>query len=701
MEPVLLIQNLEVTYHTRDGKLTALHDINFAVNPGEIVGIVGESGCGKSTISSAILQLLPSNGEISRGTIRLNDRNLRELNEEELRDLRGQEISMVFQDPMTSLNPVFTIGEQMIDAQRAHDKNHLGSNELRNRAIEVMRKAGVPDPEERINYYPHQFSGGLRQRILIAMALLTKPAILIADEPTSALDVTMEAQILEMIKELRTTTNTSVIFISHDLGVIAQLCDRIIVMYAGRVVEHGDIYTVFQNPRHPYTRALLASVPSRLKQGQRLVTIPGRVPSLSCLPAGCKFVDRCTFVRDICRNQEPEIVSVDGVQIRCAAYQLEHRDEFGSLAHPVSELESAGTDCTQEKKQDQTSETLIETVELCTCFKENRKLLDVLTNKPTHQIRAVDGINLTIRKGEVIGLVGESGCGKTTLGKTILGLIPSSEGEICYRGQPVQDLDPDEKRGLKAKMQMIFQDPISSLSPRLKLSYLLTEPYKIHNIPASDRFAVSKLLEMVGLSDEQKDKYPHQVSGGQARRIGIARALALHPEFIVADEPTSGLDVSVAASIINLMKDLADQFCLTYLIISHNLNVVGYISDRIAVMYLGNLVEIGPTRELFDNPSHPYTMALLSSISEPDPTLRDKSHRLILSGEIPSSRNPPSGCRFHSRCPFSIEQCKNARPKLLSINSEHFAACHRLSEIQKADWDAQSELRTKKGRGYG
>jgi peptide/nickel transport system ATP-binding protein len=688
MKPVLDIKNMEVTYHTRDGILKALHDISFSVMPGEIVGIVGESGCGKSTISSAILQLLPSNGEISAGHLFFKDQDLRSINEEKLRNLRGQDIAMVFQDPMTSLNPVFTIGEQMIDAQKAHNLEHLSNEVLQEKAIDILRKAGVPDPEERISYYPHQFSGGLRQRIIIAMALLTRPALLIADEPTSALDVTMEAQILEMIKELRSSSNTSVIFISHDLGVIAQLCDRIVVMYAGRIVEHGDIFPVYQQPLHPYTQALLASVPSRHKQGQRLVNISGRVPSLSSLPAGCKFVDRCSFAQAICYQQEPDIEEVNHTLVRCFAYQQAFKSQFNSFMNIKTIEQSTDDACDSREEANPPHETILQTVELSTSFTETRSIAEVLSREPVKKVKAVDRVNLEIHRGEVIGLVGESGCGKTTLGKTILGLIPSSEGKILYHGKDVKTLHQAEKQNIKSKMQMIFQDPISSLSPRLKLSYLLTEPYKIHHIPMEDRYSELQLLEMVGLSDEQKDKYPHQVSGGQARRIGIARALALHPEFIVADEPTSGLDVSVAASIINLMKDLANEFCLTYLIISHNLNVVGYISDRVAVMYLGSLVEISPTKELFEHPTHPYTMALLSSISEPDPTLRIKSRRLILKGEIPSPRNPPSGCRFHTRCPFSMDTCKTDKQTLTSINDNHYVACQRWKDIQISSWDS-------------
>lgn len=688
MKPVLDVENLEVTYHTRDGNLKALHSVDFSVLPGEIIGIVGESGCGKSTISSAILQLLPSNGEISAGHLYFKDRDLGSMNDEQLRDLRGRDIAMVFQDPMTSLNPAFTIGEQMMDAQKAHMASHLSNEVLRERAVDILRKAGVPDPEERMSYYPHQFSGGLRQRIIIAMALLTKPALLIADEPTSALDVTMEAQILEMIKALRSSTNTSIVFISHDLGVVAQLCDRILVMYAGRVVEQGDIYSIYKSPLHPYTQALLASVPSRQKHGQRLVNIPGRVPSLSSLPKGCKFADRCNFVEEICKQQEPAMTEMGENLVRCFAYNEVYKSRFAPISYEKDIEQLPEKDCGFEEKASVVGETLIQTIDLSTYYKENRNLHEVLLRKPARKIKAVDKINLEIRRGEVIGLVGESGCGKTTLGKTILGLIPSSEGKILYRGQDIKQLRPDEKQKLRSKMQMIFQDPISSLSPRLKLSYLLTEPYRIHHVPAENQFSRKQLLEMVGLSDEQEDKYPHQVSGGQARRIGIARALALHPEFILADEPTSGLDVSVAASVINLMKDLGKEFCLTYLIISHNLNVVGYISDRIAVMYLGNLVEVCSTKEIFDHPAHPYTMALLSSISEPDPALRSKSRRLILKGEIPSPRNPPAGCKFHTRCPFTSDACTAHQQDLTQIGEDHYVACQRWNEIQISAWNS-------------
>jgi peptide/nickel transport system ATP-binding protein len=692
MKPILQVQNLEVEYHTPTGKLKALHDVSFDVQPGEILGIVGESGCGKSTVSSAILRLLPANGSPSAGKILYKDQDILEFNPEELRQLRGRDISIVFQDPMACLNPSFTIGQQMIDIQKAHQFTG-NADMLRRKAVSILEKAGVPDANERFDHYPHQFSGGMRQRILIAMALLSEPSLLIADEPTSALDVTLEAQILEMIKELRSSFNTAILFISHDLGVIAQLCDRLVVMYAGRVVEQGDIFSLYKEPLHPYTRALLASVPSRLSHGRRLATIPGRVPSLSALPKGCKFSERCPFSRDICTQMEPEIYKAGSRHVRCFAYQenagydlpaapdLPAEEKADSvvpyLHHSSGASQAAG---------DHRNSAMVDLQGLSVHFPESRSLLDVLAGRKSKTVKAVDRVDLQIKKGEIFGLVGESGCGKTTIGKTMLGLIPATEGQLHIAGKDPRSLSGKELRNLRSRIQMIFQDPLSSLSPRLKVSSLLTEPYKIHHTRESEQYSVQQLLAMVGLSGEQSEKYPHQISGGQARRIGIARALTLHPEFIIADEPTSGLDVSVSASIINLLKDLANQFGLTYLIISHNLNVVGYISDRTGVMYLGNLVEVGNTAELFEQPFHPYTLALLSSISEPDPMLRFQVQRIILKGEIPSPRTPPSGCRFHTRCPFAEEACKIQRQELVLVEPDHWVACRRWQEIRGASW---------------
>jgi peptide/nickel transport system ATP-binding protein len=683
MKPLLQVQGLEVVYHTQKGQLKALHEISFDLLPGEIVGIVGESGCGKSTVASALLRLLPPNGQITAGRLVFKGRDLLSLTAEELRQLRGRDLAMIFQDPMTSLNPVFTIGTQILDVERAHQASPAPSSELLGQAVASLNQVGIPDAAERVKHFPHQFSGGMQQRIMIAMALTSKPALLIADESTSALDVTLEAQILELLKELRQLHQTSILFISHDLGVIAQLCDRVIVMYAGRIVEQGEVLAIFEQPQHPYTQALLASVPSRRHHGRRLATIPGLVPSLSALPPGCKFADRCPQAQPLCHQAEPRYLGLDNRHVRCHAY-----DPAAGYAPPALPPSPAPTEpgrTSPEPAHNGSGELLVKLDNVSTYFYDHLNVVEQLLRRERGAIRAVDGVSMKIRRGEVIGLVGESGSGKTTLGKTILQLAPASAGQITFAGQDITRLAGPPLRRLRRRMQMIFQDPYASLSPRLTVAYLVTEPYRFHYTPPAERYSVPELLAMVGLSNEQATKYPHELSGGQARRVGIARALALRPEFLIADEPTAGLDVSVAASVLNLMKELAQQLGLTYLIITHNLNIVGYISDRVAVMYLGQVVEVGPTAEIFAAPAHPYTLALLSAISEPKPRRQQSGRRLLLSGEIPSPKNPPPGCRFHTRCPFAEARCHREIPLLEEIEPGRQVACHFWPAIRSAE----------------
>jgi peptide/nickel transport system ATP-binding protein len=617
MDNLLEVTGLRVTYHTHMGPLQALYDVDFFVKPGEIVGIVGESGCGKSTIASALLRLLPPNGEITGGKLIFMGQDQLKLDSEQLRKMRGKDMAMIFQDPMTSLNPVFTVGSQIMDVQKSHlSGKTAGRKALRRRAIEMLARVGIPDAAERIDHYPHQFSGGMRQRIMIAMALMSEPALLIADEPTSALDVTLEAQILELIKELRDSYGTAVLFISHDLGVIAQLCDRVIIMYAGSVVEHGDVHSIYANPRHPYTKMLLDAIPSHKHRGERLAMIPGRVPSLSALPPGCKFADRCPCQQQVCKQQEPRYLASNGRHIRCHIYDIESRYVVPQQPQPPFIKENGGgrePECFGEgwKTREEidngriVKSQLVRLENLSTLFFEGNSILHKLLGRSSGAVHAVDGVDLVINDGEVVGLVGESGSGKTTIGKTILRLVTATDGSIYFSNEDIHGKGKSEFRRLRRQMQMIFQDPYSSLSPRLTVSYLLREPYIIHGISPKDRKSVSELLEMVGLSDEQANKYPHELSGGQARRVGIARALALEPKFLIADEPTSGLDVSAAASILNLMKDLAAQLGLTYLIITHNLNLIAYISTKVVVMYLGKFVEVGPTQEVLGSPKHP------------------------------------------------------------------------------------------------
>jgi peptide/nickel transport system ATP-binding protein len=678
MAPLLQVRDLEIRYRTREGVLTAVRDLGFDVNEAEIVGIVGESGCGKSTVASAVMRLLPPNGAISQGEMLFNGRDLCQLNEEQMRRIRGKELSMIFQDPMTSLNPVFSVEQQMVDALRAH---RMGGEErshkaLRAHAIEMLQRVGIPDAERQIKEYPHQFSGGMRQRIMIAMALLSNPALLVADEPTSALDVTLEAQIIDLIRGLRDDLGTAILYITHDLGVVAQLCDRVIVMYAGNIVESATTQRIFGRAKHPYTQALLLSHPTHSLRADRLRTIGGRVPSLRELPSGCKFAPRCEYAQEMC-NREPPYLQVEGHRVLCFAYAPDWTGEMplSSIALISDEVgEAWGAD-----KARKDTEVVVQTLDLCTYFSDHVGLLGQILGQHAGTVRAVDGVDVEIRRGETLALVGESGSGKTTLGRTILRLVAPTDGTVNVEGKDITDLSHGEIRPMRARMQMIFQDPTSSLSPRMKVSEQLLEPYKIHGVPIEGGDKVDELLEMVGLSSEQADKYPHQLSGGQARRVGIARALALNPDILVADEPTSGLDVSVAAGILNLLKDLRERLNLTYIVISHNLNEVSFIADRVAVMYLGKVVELADTATLFTTPKHPYTEALMSAIPVPDPSLRDKRQRIMLEGEIPSPRNPPSGCPFHPRCRYAQEKCAVEVPELVPVegagDAGHLTAC--------------------------
>ena len=679
---VLAVEDLDVTYHVRSGPLPALRGVSFDLHRGEILGVVGESGCGKSTLSASLLRLLPANGEISGGRILLGDRDVTGMSHRELRAMRGREIAMIFQDPLTSLNPTFRVGAQLVAAQQAHrDLDSGRTSELRQHAIEMLTTVGLPDAHERIDYFPHQFSGGMRQRVMIAMALLLKPDLLIADEATSALDVTLQAQILELFRELRRERDTSMVFISHDIGVISEICDRLVVMYAGRAVEQGTVREVLSDPKHPYTQALLASVPSKDRRGERLATIPGRVPSLSELPPGCDFADRCSYVQPVCREPGLRDTHLDDRMVRCLIHEPASRYDASDVPSDGQGAVQAKQEATAAEPERPIGEVLVRAKDVEVHFADRPTLASRLTRRKLGAVRAVDGVDLEIRRGEIVGLVGESGSGKTTLGRAILGLERATAGEVSYDGQDLTAMNARELLVLRRRMQMIFQDAHASLSPRRRVGHLLTEPYVIHGIPKEDRIAVPELLEMVQLDPAQATKYPHELSGGQARRVNIARALALQPEFIVADEPSAGLDVSAAASVLNLMKDLASELGLTYLIVTHDLNLVGYIADRIALMYLGKVVAVGPTPLVYESPMHPYTQGLLDAVSTPDPDMTTAPHKLLLPGEIPSPKNPPAGCRFHTRCRYArIDSCLEV-PELDHVRDGHMAACHHWREI--------------------
>ena len=647
MEPLLEVKNLRTSIKTKQGYRHAVQDVSFQLNRGEILGIVGESGCGKSMTALSILKLVSSPPVyITGGEILYDGRDLLKLDKKEMRKIRGNRISMIFQEPMTSLNPVYTVGKQIMEAIVLHQQAE--KKQAFERAVETLRLVGIPSPEQRMREYPHQLSGGMRQRVMIAMALSCRPELLIADEPTTALDVTIQAQILDELRRLQRQFGTSIMMITHDLGVVAEMARRVLVMYAGQVVEYGAVEEIFRNPLHPYTRGLLESIPRLDQTVEKLHVIKGMVPGLNEMPKGCRFCPRCAQAMEICREKEPDLFVYGGQKARCWLYK--------------------------EGKAD-----LLEIRNLKKYFPITRGLF----KHTVGYVKAVDGINLKIKRGETLGLVGESGCGKSTLGRSILRLTEPSDGEILLDGTDIRKLNQEELRQYRKKLQIIFQDPFASLNPRMTVGDIVGEPLKIHGLVKKDEMEerVAELLTLVGLDSRIMGRYPHQFSGGQRQRIGIARALSLNPELVICDEPVSALDVSVRSQVLNLMNELKEKLNLTFLFISHDLSVVKHISDRVAVMYLGQLVELADKEEIYENPTHPYTKALMSAIPIPDPFVERK--RIILAGDVPSPLNPPSGCRFHPRCPLACQVCREQEPKLREYKKGHYAACHRAGGKQE------------------
>jgi oligopeptide/dipeptide ABC transporter ATP-binding protein len=668
---ILEIRNLSVDFRTPRGRVHALRDITIDVPERRILGIVGESGSGKSTVIWAVTRLLAANAVVEGGEILFNGTDVLGLDESALMGYRGEQMSMVFQDPMTSQIPVLSYSRQMSDIQyRRKDRN---AGEKRKAAIDMMRRVGIPDPEDRIKQYPHQFSGGMRQRAGIAMALLMHPPLLIADEPTTALDVTMEAQIIHLLRELKDEFQATVIVVSHNLGLIAELCDEVVVMYAGEVLEQGDVRQIFYQPTHPYTQALMECDPARVLERTRLLpTIPGDVPDLHRPPQGCIFATRCPRVFAACETERPQDHPVAaGHLARCHLLEPGFAGQSVATAPSPPEAQAAEVAAPAAGRDGM----LLEVEDLRVRFQVMGPLKAKLNGVADPFVDAVLGVSLALRPGETLGLVGESGSGKTTLGRTVLGLIPAHSGSVHFEGREVTGIPESAFRVLRRNMAMMFQDPIGSLSPRQTVRALITEPFDIHGLKDRDMKAeADRLCDMVSLPRNLLSRYPHELSGGQARRVGVARALALQPRLIIADEPTAGLDVSVQGEILNLMSDLQQAHGLGYLIITHNLPVVRHIADWLAIMYLGRIIELGPCDSIFRAPAHPYTEALVKGVPLPDP---DKRRSLVsIEGEVPSLANRPAGCEFHTRCQHAQERCRREAPEDRALSAGHQVRCH-------------------------
>ncbi|AXR79944.1 ABC transporter ATP-binding protein [Natrarchaeobaculum sulfurireducens] len=679
-ETLLAVDSLETQFRTEDGTVTAVDEVSFSLKQGEVMGIVGESGAGKSVTAKSIMRLIQEPGEIVSGTVTFDGQDLLSLSDREMRSVRGNKITLIPQDPMTSLNPVLTVGEQIVETIQVHqDVDKAAARDI---AIDAMAEVGIPDPASRIDEYPHEFSGGMRQRVLIAIGLSCEPDLIIADEPTTALDVTTQAKILELLNDLRDERGVSILMITHNLGVVAQTCDHVGVMYAGNLVETGTVAEIFDRPRHPYTRALLDAIPKVEGSRDRLYSLGGSMPDLHSLPDGCNFADRCPHAVDDCRvGGDPALESVGpgSATTKAACIRADELD----LSEPATvDSESVTNDRSSQ------GEPLLEVSDLKKYFPAGDGILGNLTlertddGRPTlsrQYVKAVDGVGFTVNRGETVGLVGESGCGKSTVARTVLQLLEPTDGEVYFDGQPLHELGSKEIRSLRQEMQIIFQDPKSSLNPRKTIGQIIGRGMKKHDIASGNeaRERIRSLLERVGLSANDIDKYPHQFSGGQQQRIAIANALAVEPDLIVCDEPVSALDVSVQAQILNLLDDIQDEYGLSYLFISHNISVVKHLCDRVAVMYLGKIAEMGPVDRIFQPPYHPYTESLLSAVPHTDPGR--ETERILLEGTVPSPINPPTGCPFHTRCPKKLDgECERVQPVPESVDGapDHVISCH-------------------------
>jgi peptide/nickel transport system ATP-binding protein len=673
MAPLLEIEDLHTEIRLRSATVHALEGVSLTVEAGECLGIVGESGSGKTMTALSVMQLLPPGGHITGGRVLLDGQVISALDDEAMRHVRGNEIGMIFQDPMTSLNPTMTIGDQIAETVRLHrgaDRQAAAA-----RAVEVLGLVGMPRPAERIRAYPHQLSGGMRQRVMIAMALAAEPKLLIADEPTTALDVTIQKQILELIDDLRKRLGMAVILVTHDLGVIAGRADRAVVMYAGRVMEDTSTLRLFGNPRHPYTEALFAALPEKAADvSGRLYNIPGQPPDLTRPPAGCKFAPRCRYAQDSCRAAEPPLEGGWDHRYRCFFPVGAASDDAGAAAAAAAERVEASRQRAARAAAD--GGPLVAVQHLVKNFPVTA---GAVLQRKIGEVSAVADVSFAIAPGQTFGMVGESGCGKTTIGRLIAGLEKPTAGSIVLDGENLARLSTRERRRRAPKVQLMFQDSYASMDPRMRVGPILREPLAIQRIGgrSEQQARIDAMLDEVGLPRAAVERYPHEFSGGQRQRLGLARALILQPKLLVADEPVSALDVSIQAQILNLMQDLQRDLGLTYLFISHDLSVVRYMSDVIGVMYLGKLVEVGPADDVYYRPVHPYTKGLVDAIPVADPRAEQATRQKGVAGELPSNIHPPSGCRFRTRCPLAEDICAEQEPPLRPFTAAgHLAACH-------------------------
>jgi peptide/nickel transport system ATP-binding protein len=677
-EPVLQVRDLVTQFTTERGVVRAVDRVTFDVRAGETVALVGESGSGKSVTAMSLMRIVRPPGRVVSGAVIYHGRDLLHFSDSEMRKVRGAGISMIFQDPMSSLNPVMRVRDQLVEAMLAHGK--FTGAQARSRALGLMERVGIPDPDAKLVDYPHAFSGGMRQRVMIAIALANDPDVIIADEPTTALDVTIQAQILELLAQLNRDLGTAIVLITHNLGVVARSCQRVAVMYGGRIVEQAPVDELFAQPRHPYTRALLGATPHLTTSRQiPLVPIEGRPPDLIAPIPGCAYAPRCDAAVDRCHGEQPPLFN-QGKGRREWACWVAGEDGILPTPLPVAPLRS-------DPSKRGAAEPLLDVQDLVKTFPVKRRTGSA--RRKTVHVSAVDGVDFSIAPGETLGLVGESGCGKSTLARALLGIHPATSGTMRFDGRDVGLLRGRDLRWYRGQTQLVFQDPMSSLNPRLTVGDAVGEPLLVHGLAHGDaaKRRVAELLELVGLDPRVASRFPHEFSGGQRQRIVIARALAVNPRVLVCDEPVSALDVSLQAQIVNLLQDLQRRLGLAYLFIGHDLATVRHISHRIMVMYLGQIVEAGPSEEITANPQHPYTASLLSAVPEPDPARERTRERIVLTGDVPSPINPPAACRFHTRCPIGPRAkrertiCATERPLLREVAPGQYAACHFPGEL--------------------